>query len=244
MRRAGIREARQNLSVLLQFVADGHEILITDRGRPVARLVAPLPLSPKPFPDRATIRRAMPRLQPPVSSTLVDKLIRGRRRIAVREDTPGPLYLDGSSLAKLYLPEEDSESLARALTGRRDLTISDLSVTEVMTGFGRRLPELGRQRAGIAGELHQVMIEDLEGGAVRRVELSPATFRAAERLALSLANSRTLRPRQLLHLALALTAGVAAVVTFDADLAATAESLGLPTFPGAPRGKHSQEVQA
>ena len=36
MRKAGIREARQNLSVLLDEVREGREVLITDRGKPVA----------------------------------------------------------------------------------------------------------------------------------------------------------------------------------------------------------------
>lgn len=239
MRRAGIREARQNLSVLLQFVADGHEILITDHGRPVARLVGPLPLSAKPVPDRSAFRRTMPRLEPPVSALLVDNLLRTRRQVPVPEETAGPLYLDGCALAKLYLPEDDSEAVARTLIGRRDLTLSDLSVTEVITGFGRRLPELRHRGTELAGDLHRLLLEDIEGGVFRRVELSPATYRAAERLALSLAPSRALRPRQLLHLALAMTAGVAAIVTFDADLTVTAESLGLKTLPGSKEpGRH------
>jgi len=40
-RSAGIREARQNLSGLLDEVSKGHEVVITDRGRAVARLVPP-----------------------------------------------------------------------------------------------------------------------------------------------------------------------------------------------------------
>lgn len=39
VRQAGIREVRQNLSALLDIVRRGREVLITDRGRPVARLV-------------------------------------------------------------------------------------------------------------------------------------------------------------------------------------------------------------
>jgi prevent-host-death family protein len=41
MKEAGIREARQNLTALLEEVRKGYEITITDRGRPVARLVPP-----------------------------------------------------------------------------------------------------------------------------------------------------------------------------------------------------------
>ena len=41
MRTAGVREARQNLSTLLDEVKKGREIVITERGRPVAKLVPP-----------------------------------------------------------------------------------------------------------------------------------------------------------------------------------------------------------
>jgi prevent-host-death family protein len=70
MRRAGIREARQALSVLLEEVKKGHEIVITDRGKPVARLTAYRQLSEKPFPDLSKFRASMPRLDPPLSETV------------------------------------------------------------------------------------------------------------------------------------------------------------------------------
>lgn len=38
----GVRELRQNLSVHLRRVAEGHVLRVTDRGRPVA-LLGPLP---------------------------------------------------------------------------------------------------------------------------------------------------------------------------------------------------------
>lgn len=39
MKRAGIREARQNLSALIDEVKKGREVVIQERGKPVARLV-------------------------------------------------------------------------------------------------------------------------------------------------------------------------------------------------------------
>jgi prevent-host-death family protein len=39
---AGIRQARQQLSAILDEVRKGREVLLTDRGRPVARIVPPL----------------------------------------------------------------------------------------------------------------------------------------------------------------------------------------------------------
>ena len=41
MRKAGIQEARQNLSALIEAVKKEQEVLITDRGMPVARLGSP-----------------------------------------------------------------------------------------------------------------------------------------------------------------------------------------------------------
>ncbi len=55
MRTAGVREARQHLTDLLDDVKKGREVVITDRGRPVARL-APVPRR-RGFPDLSHVRR-------------------------------------------------------------------------------------------------------------------------------------------------------------------------------------------
>ena len=73
MRRAGIREARQNLSVLLDEVREGREVLITDRGKPVARLVPPPRAHRRPFPDHSAFRASMPRLSRSVSQAIIDE---------------------------------------------------------------------------------------------------------------------------------------------------------------------------
>lgn len=72
MKKAGIREARQNLSALIEDVKKGREIVITDRGRPVARLVSPLQPAAGPFPDLSRFRRTMPVLTPPLSGSIVE----------------------------------------------------------------------------------------------------------------------------------------------------------------------------
>jgi len=70
MRTAGVREARQNLSALLDEVKKGREILITEHGRPVAKLVPPGPPRSKGVPNLAAFRRRMPVFDPPLSTTL------------------------------------------------------------------------------------------------------------------------------------------------------------------------------
>jgi prevent-host-death family protein len=72
MRTAGLREARQNLSALLDEVRKGHEIIITDRGRPVAKLVPPDRTRGKGVPNLAAFRRKMPVLDPPLSTTVAE----------------------------------------------------------------------------------------------------------------------------------------------------------------------------
>jgi prevent-host-death family protein len=70
MRTAGVREARQNLSALLDEVKKGREIVITEHGRPVAKLVpADRPRS-KGVPDLSAFRRSMPILDPPLSEAI------------------------------------------------------------------------------------------------------------------------------------------------------------------------------
>ncbi len=71
MKKAGIREARQNISELIEIVRKGREILITDHGTPVARLV-PVKFQSRGYPGRAAFRRSMPALSPPLSSTICE----------------------------------------------------------------------------------------------------------------------------------------------------------------------------
>jgi prevent-host-death family protein len=70
MRRAGIREARQNLTALLEDVKKGREIVIADRGRPVAMLV---PVAGRqPFPDLRSVRRRSGRSGLHLSQAVLD----------------------------------------------------------------------------------------------------------------------------------------------------------------------------
>jgi prevent-host-death family protein len=72
VRTAGIREVRQNLSALLREVRKGREIVITDRGEPVARLLPPSERAARPFPDLAELRASLPRLEPTLSESVAE----------------------------------------------------------------------------------------------------------------------------------------------------------------------------
>jgi prevent-host-death family protein len=75
MKTVGIREARQNITALIEEVKKGREVMITDRGKPVARLVGPPPvLSKKPFPDLSKFRASL-KLPPGTGDALVQAII-------------------------------------------------------------------------------------------------------------------------------------------------------------------------
>ncbi|MBI2202850.1 MAG: type II toxin-antitoxin system Phd/YefM family antitoxin [Candidatus Rokubacteria bacterium] len=70
MRTVGVREARQNLSLLLDEVKKGREVLITEDGRPVAKLVPLDRPRTRGVPNLAAFRRRMPVFDPPLSATM------------------------------------------------------------------------------------------------------------------------------------------------------------------------------
>ena len=58
------------MSELIGAVRKGREILITEHGKPVARLVPIEKPKARAFPGRAAFRRSMPAFHPPLSSTI------------------------------------------------------------------------------------------------------------------------------------------------------------------------------
>jgi prevent-host-death family protein len=73
MRTAGIREARQNLSALVDEVKKGREIVIQERGKPVARLVPYRARSAKPFRSLRQFRRSLKTGGVPLSTAIVEE---------------------------------------------------------------------------------------------------------------------------------------------------------------------------
>jgi predicted nucleic acid-binding protein len=95
--------------------------------------------------------------------------------------TGAGIYLDSSALAKIYVPEAESEKLDSFLRGRRGLMISELAITEVLSAVARRKRE-GVINVDQASEIRDAVLEDADSGSFDRLELSPAVHREAERL--------------------------------------------------------------
>jgi predicted nucleic acid-binding protein len=137
-----------------------------------------------------------------------------------------PVYLDASALVKLFVPEAESDDLNQSLAGLTDVIISDLALTEMASALGRRLREQRLTRE-VAQRLYREASK-LHASA-HHAELTPPIHRRAERLMLSLA--LPLRALDALHLATALDAEAATVVTFDPRLRDAAGSQGLFVAP-------------
>jgi prevent-host-death family protein len=65
-----MREARHNLSALIEEVKKGREVVITDRGRAVARLVPAATPRGTGLPDLASFRSTQRRLSPSISRAI------------------------------------------------------------------------------------------------------------------------------------------------------------------------------
>jgi predicted nucleic acid-binding protein len=141
------------------------------------------------------------------------------------EATAAGAYLDSSAVAKLYVPEPESEALDALLQGRRDLVISELTLTEVLSAVSRRRREGALSRSQ-ALAIRDALRADVESGSFRLIALSPPIHREAERLLLA-SESMPLRTLDALHLALALSASLPQIVTFDDRMHAAALQAGL-----------------
>jgi predicted nucleic acid-binding protein len=140
-------------------------------------------------------------------------------------DIDAGIYVDSSALAKLYLPEAESERLDTFLRGRRDLMISELAITEVLSAVGRRKREKAL-RAKQANEIRDALLADADSGSFNRLDLSPAVHRKAEHLLLT-TDSVPLRTLDALHIALALSGAAGHVLTFDSRMQEAALQTGL-----------------
>ena len=73
MRSASLTEARQNLSAILREVRKGREVILTDRGRPVARIAPVIREASRPFSSHRWIREKVHLKGKPLSETLAEE---------------------------------------------------------------------------------------------------------------------------------------------------------------------------
>jgi predicted nucleic acid-binding protein len=136
-----------------------------------------------------------------------------------------PLYVDSSALAKLYVPEIDSDDVDSYLRGKVGLMISELTITEVLSAVARRKRE-GELSSDMANRIRDALLADADSGAFARLHLDPVVHREAERLLLT-TTSVPLRTLDALHLALAFSGAATHLLTFDRKMRDAALQSGL-----------------
>jgi hypothetical protein len=119
-------------------------------------------------------------------------------------------YLDTSAALKLLIEERESAALARAV----DESAADLVACWLLE------TELRRAVSRLPGLRQEAVTEFLDG--VDLYELPGSLFREA-----GLLPGANLRSLDALHLAAAIRIGVEQVLTYDAQMAASASELGL-----------------
>ena len=87
----------------------------------------------------------------------------GKTASKKRAPLTGPVYLDASALAKLYLPEAESDRLEKLLVGRDDLWVSHFSVTEVISAAARRSRD-GELTPSHVARLHRALLREVKRG--------------------------------------------------------------------------------
>lgn len=83
MREIGIREAKARLSQVLHDVQEGTEWVVTDRGKPIARIV-PVDLSTLSLGDRIKLLEERGMLEPPTSGRVTPEPLPVKTGIAQR----------------------------------------------------------------------------------------------------------------------------------------------------------------
>lgn len=136
-----------------------------------------------------------------------------------------PVYLDSSALAKIYVPEPESAELDASLSGRTDLLVSTLAVTEVTSALSRLVREKRLSRAD-AQRVYRQLSRDLEQGQYRSLQLTVEVHREAERLLMMQDGPLALRAADSLHLAAALLARSSTIITYDRRMADAARWIG------------------
>ena len=140
----------------------------------------------------------------------------------------GPVYLDSSALVKVFIPEDGSAEVQAALRGRDDLFVSDLALTEVISSAARRTREGSVARERLES-LAQTVLDVVGEGVFRKLDLTSASHREAERLILAL--PFPMRAADALHLSLAAESGCRTVLSFDHRLSRACSFVGLDVLP-------------
>jgi predicted nucleic acid-binding protein len=136
------------------------------------------------------------------------------------------IFCDTSTIAKLYVPEQESLVVRARLEAEDEVCISELARTELMAVFHRRLREGRWTRTDFSTATRQFAADDL-GGFWTWLALDGEVTAAAAAIYTSLPDDVFLRSADCLHLVTALRHNFAEIFTHDRHQRLAAASLGV-----------------
>ncbi len=136
------------------------------------------------------------------------------------------IFCDTSTVAKLYVPEPESEAVRLRLEAEDEVCVSELARAELMAVFHRRLREGRWSQADFSIAVRQFSADDL-GGFWTWLPLDGTTTTAAANVYATLPASVFLRSADCLHLVTALRHNFDEIHTHDRHQTAAASALGL-----------------
>ena len=136
------------------------------------------------------------------------------------------IFCDTSTVAKLYVPEPESDAVRQRLEAEDEVCLSELAHTELMAVFHRRLREGRWSQADFSVAVRQFSADDL-GGFWTWLPLDGTITTAAANTYATLPTSVFLRSADCLHLVTALHHNFDEIHTHDRHQLAAAAALGL-----------------
>jgi predicted nucleic acid-binding protein len=136
------------------------------------------------------------------------------------------IFCDTSYIAKLYVPERESNEVRQRLEAEDQVCISELARVELMGVFHRRLREAKWTRDDFQAASQQ-LAQDILGGFWTWLPLDAVIITAAAQTYSILPEKVFIRSADCLHLVTAIHHGFAEIHTFDNHQSAAAAALGI-----------------
>ncbi len=136
------------------------------------------------------------------------------------------MFCDTSFGAKLYLPEQDTNRVGDTLESASEVFVSDLFRIETISIFHRLMRERLWSASAYQAANRQFK-KDVESGFWTFLPIDADVITTAERIYEKLPKGIFLRAADCIHLATAMSCGISAFYTDDAQQARAARALGL-----------------
>ncbi len=140
------------------------------------------------------------------------------------------IFCDTSTLAKYYVPENDSAAVLARLDGEDHVALSDLARAELLGVFHRRLRERKWTKDEFLAVVRQFSKDDI-GGFWSWLPLDGVIVEQSVKTFTTLPETIFLRTADCLHLVTALHHGFSEIHTHDSHQIQAAAAMGLTAIP-------------